>query len=66
MDPPDPVPYDSAHAMLGELGAAAIDRLVAAAGAESGSALISVELRQAGGALARTSPGAGAVATLVM
>jgi FAD/FMN-containing dehydrogenase len=64
MDPRDPVPYESAHAMLGELDAAAIARLVEAAGAESGSALISVELRHAGGALSRTSPEAGAVATL--
>ncbi len=64
MDPRDPVPYDSASAMLGELDSTAIDRLVEAAGAESGSALVSVELRHAGGALGRTSPGAGAVASL--
>jgi hypothetical protein len=64
MDPRDPVPYDSAHAMLGALDSTAIDRLVEAAGPESGSALLSVELRQAGGALGRTAPGAGAVATL--
>jgi UDP-N-acetylenolpyruvoylglucosamine reductase len=64
MDPRDPSPYDSAHAMLGALDSAAIDRLVEAAGPGSGSALVSVELRHAGGALGRTSPGAGAVATL--
>jgi UDP-N-acetylenolpyruvoylglucosamine reductase len=64
MDPRDPVPYDSAHAMLGELDAAAIDALVDAAGPDSGSTLISVELRHAGGALSRTEAGAGAVATL--
>jgi len=64
MDPRDPVPYDSAHAMLGELDAAAIDALVGAAGAESGSTLISVEVRHAGGALSRAVAGAGAVATL--
>jgi hypothetical protein len=64
MDPRDPVPYDSTHTMLGELDSAAIDRLVEAAGPESGSALLSVELRHTGGALARTAPGAGAVATL--
>jgi hypothetical protein len=64
MDPRDPVPYDSAHAMLGDLGPEAIDRLVEAAGPESGSALLSVELRHAGGALSRAVPGAGAVATL--
>jgi UDP-N-acetylenolpyruvoylglucosamine reductase len=64
MDPRDPVPYDSAHAMLGALDGEAIDRLVEAAGPDSGSALVSVELRQAGGAVARSAPGAGAVATL--
>jgi UDP-N-acetylenolpyruvoylglucosamine reductase len=64
MDPRDPVPYDSTHAMLGALDAAAIDRLVEVAGPESGSSLLSVELRQVGGALARSVPGAGAVATL--
>ncbi|OJU82296.1 MAG: 6-hydroxynicotine oxidase [Solirubrobacterales bacterium 70-9] len=64
MDPRDPVPYDSTHAILGALDAAAIDRLVEAAGPGSGSALLSVELRQAGGALGRAVPGAGAVATL--
>ncbi|HXF32043.1 MAG TPA: FAD-binding oxidoreductase [Solirubrobacterales bacterium] len=64
MDPRDPVPAESTHAMLGELDSTAIDRLVEAAGPGSGSTLVSVELRHAGGAMARTSPGAGAVATL--
>jgi UDP-N-acetylenolpyruvoylglucosamine reductase len=64
MDPRDPVPYDSTHAMLGELDAAAIDALVATDGADSGSTLLSVELRHAGGALGRAASGAGAVATL--
>ncbi|HEY2479913.1 MAG TPA: hypothetical protein VGI17_14445 [Solirubrobacterales bacterium] len=53
-----------ALALLGELDGAAIDALVAAAGPDSTSALISVELRHAGGALSRASTGAGAVATL--
>ena len=64
MDPEDPMPFVSDHAMLGPLDAAAIDRLVAAAGADSGSRLVSVELRHAGGAFARRPEGAGAVATL--
>jgi hypothetical protein len=64
MDPRDPVPSDSVHAMLGELDAAAIDALVNAAGPGSGSTLVSVELRHAGGALSRAAAGAGAVATL--
>jgi FAD/FMN-containing dehydrogenase len=64
MDPRDPVPAESTHAMLDGLDAEAIDRFVAAAGAESGSTLVSVEIRHAGGALSRPAPGAGAVATL--
>jgi FAD/FMN-containing dehydrogenase len=64
MDPRDPVPADSTHAMLGELDSAAIDRWVEASGPGSGSTLISTEIRHAGGALSRTAPGAGAVATL--
>ncbi|HET8528819.1 MAG TPA: FAD-binding oxidoreductase [Gaiellaceae bacterium] len=61
MDPPHPVAGVTAHTLLGELGAAGIDALVAAAGPESGSRLLSVELRQLGGALARTSPEHGAL-----
>jgi FAD/FMN-containing dehydrogenase len=64
MDPRDPVPAESTHAMLGELDSSAIDSLVEAAGPGSGSMLVSVEVRHAGGALSRTAPGAGAVATL--
>ncbi len=64
MDPRDPVPADTDHALLGELPAAAIDALVAAAGPESGSTLISVELRHTGGELARRRPGSGAIASL--
>jgi FAD/FMN-containing dehydrogenase len=64
MDPRDPMPYASDHALLGELPATAIAELVAAAGPGSGSTLASVELRHTGGALARTGPGHGAVATL--
>jgi hypothetical protein len=64
MDPRDPMPYDSTHALLGELSAAAIDALLGAAGPESGSALVSVELRHTGGALGRETAGAGALASL--
>jgi hypothetical protein len=64
MDPHDPVPAASTHAMLGELPATAIDELVAAAGPDSGSTLASFEIRHAGGALARVPDGAGALATL--
>jgi FAD/FMN-containing dehydrogenase len=64
MDPPTPVPGVTDHALLGALSPAAIDELVAVAGAESGSTLLSVELRQLGGALARSAPEHGAIGAL--
>jgi hypothetical protein len=64
MDPPDPLPFVSAHHLLDDVPAAGIDELVAAAGPGSGSPLTLVQLRHMGGALARTAPGAGARATL--
>ena len=64
MDPRDPAPIASDHSLLGELPAQAIEDLVAAAGPDSGSALVSVELRQTGGALARPAADHGAVSTL--
>ncbi|HUB98666.1 MAG TPA: FAD-binding oxidoreductase [Solirubrobacterales bacterium] len=64
MDPRDPMPYATDHSLLDELPAQAIADFVAAAGPGSGSTLASVELRHTGGALARTGPGHGAVATL--
>jgi FAD/FMN-containing dehydrogenase len=64
MDPPDPLPYLGEGFLLGDLDATAIDRFVAAAGPESGSTLVSAEIRHLGGALSRPAPGAGALATL--
>jgi hypothetical protein len=64
MDPPDPLPFLSTTALLGDLPSAGIDDLVAAVGPGSGSPLALVELRQLGGALGRPSPDAGARATL--
>lgn len=64
MDPPEPLPYLSAHQLLGGLPAAAIDELVEVAGAGSGSTLPLVQLRDMGGALGQAQPGAGARATL--
>jgi FAD/FMN-containing dehydrogenase len=64
MDPRDPVPAASDHSLLGELDERAIDELLLAVGPGSGSTLVSVELRQMGGALARAEEHAGAVATL--
>ena len=64
MDPPDPVPYTSGGLMLKELPAEKIDDFVAAGGPDSGSTLLTVELRQLGGALGRREAGAGALASL--
>ena len=64
MDPVDPVPYMSGHALVGDLPAEAIEELVAATGPGSGSPLLSVEVRHCGGALAREAPGGGALAAL--
>ena len=63
MDPPQPVPGAADYAMVGDLTAEAIDALVAVAGPESGSPLLSVELRPLGGALARPMPEHGARGT---
>jgi hypothetical protein len=64
MDPPDPLPYVSHSRLLGDLPAKAIDDLVRVAGPGSDSPLAIVELRHTGGALARSAPHHGALATL--
>jgi FAD/FMN-containing dehydrogenase len=64
MDPPDPLPYTSDHLLLDDMPAKAIDAFVEAAGPASGSPLVSVELRHTGGALSRSTPRHGALATL--
>ena len=63
MDPPQPVPYIGEGQMLGPLDGEAIDRFVAAAGPESGSPLVSAEIRHVGGALSRPQPHHGALST---
>jgi FAD/FMN-containing dehydrogenase len=63
MDPREPVPGASEHSLLGELPERAIEELVIAVGPESGSTLVSVELRHTGGALARADEGSGAIAS---
>jgi hypothetical protein len=63
-DPEQPVPGAGHHALLRELSDAAIDALVAVAGAGSGSPLLSAELRQLGGALGRRPAGGGALGAL--
>ncbi len=56
MDPEDPVPFTGSGQLLDELPPAAIDAIVEAAGPGSGSPLLSLELRQLGGALRDTPP----------
>jgi hypothetical protein len=63
-DPPHPVPAIGHGGLLEDLTPEAIDRLVAAAGAGSGTTLISIEARHLGGALARPEPEHGALAAL--
>jgi FAD/FMN-containing dehydrogenase len=62
MDPRDPLPFRSAHALVDELSGDAIEDIARIGG--PGSSLALVQLRHMGGALARRAPGAGARATL--
>jgi hypothetical protein len=55
MDPVDPMGFRQSSEMLGELSPEAIEALVETAGAGSGSPLIVLEIRQLGGAQARTA-----------
>lgn len=64
MDPDQPVPSLSDHMLLSDVTPEALDALVAAAGSDSGSVLLSVELRHLGGAFARRPRGAGALGAL--
>jgi hypothetical protein len=62
MDPEEPIPYESAGALLGELDADALEAF--AAPIAPGAPLLFGELRHLGGALARVPQGAGALARL--
>src|SRR5262249_57200100 len=64
MDPDHPVQAHGDGMLLSEFNDAAIDALVAIAGAGSGSPLLTLEVRHAGGALARQAPGAGAPSSI--
>jgi hypothetical protein len=64
MDPPQPVPNAGDGMALAELTPEAVDALVAVAGPGSRSPLLSVELRQLGGAVAVERPEHGAVGHL--
>jgi hypothetical protein len=64
MDPEDPVPFATNGQLLDELPPAAIDTIVEVVGPDSGSPLLSLELRLLGGALTEAPPDAGALASL--
>jgi FAD binding domain-containing protein len=64
MDPPEPVPGVGDGALLEALPAEAVDAVVEVAGPDSDTALLTLEIRALGGALARTSPDGGALAAL--
>jgi FAD/FMN-containing dehydrogenase len=64
MDPPAPVPGHGDGMLLNALPEDAIEAFVAVAGAQSGSPLLSVEVRHLGGALRHKAPGQGALATI--
>jgi FAD/FMN-containing dehydrogenase len=64
MDPPQPVPFAGDGMLLAELPADAVDALVGIAGAGSGSPLLSVEVRQLGGALATAAASNGALSSI--
>ena len=64
MDPPQPVPGVGDGMTLDDLTPETINALVAVAGPCSGSPLVSVELRQLGGAVADESPDHGAVGAI--
>jgi FAD/FMN-containing dehydrogenase len=61
MDPPEPAPYAAASMLLGDLPAEAVDAFVGAVGPDSGSQLVSVEIRHDGGAMGRGAPEHGAM-----
>ena len=64
MEPEEPVPGLVDTASLREAPQEAIDTFIETAGPDSGSPLLSAELRQCGGALAEPAEGAGALSHL--
>jgi FAD/FMN-containing dehydrogenase len=64
MDPEQPVPGVGDGMLLRDFPEEAVDAIVTAAGAGSGSPLLSVEVRHLGGALGRMEPGHGALGTI--
>jgi len=61
MDPPNPTPVVSDHAVLREVTDETVTALLAAVGPATGSSLLFAELRHLGGALSRPAEGAGAL-----
>jgi FAD/FMN-containing dehydrogenase len=64
MDPEEPMPAMSAHRLLADLPADAIDAFLAAVGPGAESPLLLAEIRHLGGALGVAQPGNGALAKL--
>jgi hypothetical protein len=64
MDPEHPVPGHGDGMLLRDFDAEAIDALVTAAGVNSRSSLLSVEIRHLGAALGEARPGSGALAKI--
>jgi FAD binding domain/Berberine and berberine like len=64
MDPPQPVPAVGEGMLLGDFPAAAIEAVVGAAGPGTESPLLSIEVRQLGGAAARPDAESGALAAI--
>jgi hypothetical protein len=64
MDPEHPVPAVGDGLMLESLSAEAVDALVRVAGPDSGSPLLTVEVRHLGGALGRPRPEHAALASV--
>ena len=64
MDPPEPSPYAGQGMLLGDLPDSGIDALLGAVGPDSGTKLLSVELRHDGGAMGRGGPDHGAMDAL--
>jgi FAD/FMN-containing dehydrogenase len=64
MDPEEPVPGKGDHKLLAELTAETVDALIALAGPDASTALLAIELRHLGGAVARPLGGYGATACI--
>jgi hypothetical protein len=64
MDPEQPVPAEGDGVLLADFPAGALDVLVALAGPDAETPLLSIEVRHLGGALARQAPGGGALAKI--